>query len=118
MRPTARANRSMPRSSDLGVEHPNFFPVRFRRLDKLLMPRVLLVAAVLVNKVRAPDGAILVKEGAGVPAMLLLLMFCTPLAGMTTLFEMKMMAPVVFTLRLVNVFPLMFCVKVAAELMI
>lgn len=41
-------------------------------------------------------------------------MFCVPFAGIGTLLEIKMMAPLVFTLKLVNEFPMMFWVNVAA----
>src|ERR1039457_3544338 len=70
------------------------------------------VADVLVNKVISPLAAVLVKA----VTMLFPLTFCRPLTGIMTLFEIKMIAPVVFTLKPVNVLLLIFCDKVAAEL--
>jgi hypothetical protein len=53
-----------------------------------------------------------------VPEILLPLIFCIPLAGITTLFDINKIAPVVFTLKLVKVLLLIFCDKLAAVLMI
>ena len=80
--------------------------VMFEKLLLLLLTTTLerSVEAVLVNSVMSPLEALLVKE----VTMLLLLTFCTPLTGIMTLFEIKMIAPVVFTLRFVNVLLLIF----------
>ena len=72
------------------------------------------VDVLLLNIVMSPLAATRVK----VPEILLPLMFCTPLAGIRTLLEIKTIAPVVFTLKLVKVLLLIFCDNVAAVLLI
>ena len=65
-----------------------------------------------VNSVSAPLAAVRVLLN--VPTMLFSSTTWLPVAGTITELDIKMIAPVVFTFRLVNVFELINCDKVVA----